>query len=509
MADVTKEIVLEVGLKDSTAAGTTSAKTRLRELQKTLADMALAGQDGTKAFRDMEREAGKLKDQIGDTQQRIKNLASDTRTIDTFVGAIQGITAGFQIAQGAAALFGAEEEELQKSLVKVQAAMALANGVQQVANLLNKDSILITQGQAAAQALYAVAVGTSTGAMKAFRIALLATGIGAAVAAIGLLVAKWDELTAAVRRFLNLPDPKQRAAEQAQALKDQEVQLEKYRSAYEAHTDGLIAADAKRKAARDKAIADRIAENERLAILAAAELQAEADSVAYEKALLDQQTADFNAFAEAYFAESDAILEHDRKNAEERKNIEKAVADYKEQVVFDSVAAIGQTLSAFAGENKALAIAALAIEKGAAIASVIVNLNKEMGANAVMAAANPLNVVTGGAAGAAQLKVLNTLAKIRAGLRVASITAAGIAAGKAITSGGEGGGAPSPGGPMPSGAGGGAAPPIFANPNTTDLSSFGNGQGQGMQPMRAYVVERDIQQTTSRVRRLSEFATLG
>ena len=80
---------------------------------------------------------------------------------------------------------------------------------------------------------------------------------------------------------------------------------------------------------------------------------------------------------------------------------------------------------------------------------------------------------------------------------------------RALTSGVEGGGAPSPGGPMPMGAGGGAAPPIFANPNTTDLSSFGNGQGQGMQPMRAYVVERDIQQTTSRVRRLSEFATLG
>jgi hypothetical protein len=265
-----------------------------------------------------------------------------------------------------------------------------------------------------------------------------------------------------------------------------------------------------RKAASDKAIADRIAENESIAILAAAELQAEADSVAYEKELLDQQTADFNAFAEAYFAESDAILEHDRKNAEERKAIEKAVADYKEQVVFDSVAAIGQTLSAFAGENKGLAIAALAIEKGAAIANVIINLQKEMSANAVMAFANPANALTGGAAGAAQLKVLNTMAKIRAGLRVASITAAGIAAGKAITSGGEGGGASAAGGgPMPSGAGGAAAPPIFANPNTTDLSSFGNGQGQGMQPMRAYVVERDIQQTTSRVRRLSEFATLG
>jgi hypothetical protein len=345
--------------------------------------------------------------------------------------------------------------------------------------------------------------------MKAFRIALLATGIGAAVAAVGLLIAKWDELTAAVRRFLNLPDPKQRAAEQAQALKDQEIQLEKYRRAYEAHTDGLIESDKKRKAAREKAIADRIAENERLAILAAAELKAEADSVAFEKALLDQQTADFNAFAEAYFAESDAILEHDRKNAEERKQIEQAVADYKQQVVLDSVAAISQTLSGFANENKGLAIAALAIEKGAAIANVIVNLNKEMAANAVMAAANPLNVATAGAAGIAQLKTFNTMAKIRAGLRIAAITAAGIQAGKAITSGGEGGAVPMGGGAMGGGGGAAAAPAIFANPNVTDLSGFNQGQGQGTQPMRAYVVERDITQSTRRVRRLEEFATLG
>jgi len=65
MADVTKEIVLEVGLKDSTAQGTTSAKQRLRELQKTLIDMSLAGQEGTKAFKEMEQEAGKLKTKSG------------------------------------------------------------------------------------------------------------------------------------------------------------------------------------------------------------------------------------------------------------------------------------------------------------------------------------------------------------------------------------------------------------------------------------------------------------
>ncbi len=233
--------------------------------------------------------------------------------------------------------------------------------------------------------------------------------------------------------------------------------------------------------------------------------------LAEQKAQTDEQKEIDRMRREAKRRQDEAKREIDTANAkaEEIKRIEQAVADFKQQVTFDSLASISQTLSAFGNENKGLAIAALAIEKGSAIANVIINLQKEMSANAAMAFANPANALTGGAVGIAQTKALNTMAKIRAGLRIASITAAGIQAGKTIMGSGESGGAPSPGGPMPSGAGGGAAPPIFSNPNTTDLSSFGNGQGQGSQPMRAYVVERDIQQTTSRVRRLSEFATLG
>jgi hypothetical protein len=202
------------------------------------------------------------------------------------------------------------------------------------------------------------------------------------------------------------------------------------------------------------------------------------------------------------------IAEIERKNAEERKQFEQAVADFKKQVVLDSLQSVQNILQSFGKESKGLAIAALALEKGLAVANVIVNLQKEMAANAVIAAANPANAVTGGAAGVAQLKAYNTLSKIRAGLRIAAITAAGIQAGKAITSGGDGGSVPAgaAGGGAPGAA---AAPSIFANPNVTDLSGFGQGQGQGSSPMRAYVVERDITQSTRRVRRLEEFATLG
>ncbi len=107
---------------------------------------------------------------------------------------------------------------------------------------------------------------------------------------------------------------------------------------------------------------------------------------------------------------------------------------------------------------------------------------------------------------------LPTIAKA---LAVAGIITSGLAQVRKIAatqfkaSGGGGGGTGPSGNIVPSGGNQTPAPPVFSNPNVTDLSGFGGGQGQGSQPMRAYVVERDIQQTTSRVRRLSEFATLG
>jgi hypothetical protein len=499
---VTKEIVLEVGIKDSTAQGTQSAKQRLRELQKTLIDMSLAGQEGTKAFKQMEAEAGKLKDQIGDTSQRIKTLASDTVRIDTVVSAVQGITAGFQIAQGAAALFGSENEDLQKSLLKVQGAMALATGVQQVANLLNKDSILITQGQAAAQALYATAVGASTGAMKAFRIALLATGIGAAIAAVGLLIAKWDDLTAAVRRFLNLPDPAIAAKAREDALLREEAALSNYRDAYEAHTNAQIAADQKREAqVKERQRKEAEATQKRLERLreennAIIKFVEDLNLQLYEMEL-DRLSEQEQLQIKAMQAEAQRRMQVDTADAKSKMGQaqrEQDLAGLREKYIGQSFGVINDIIIASAGKSEAAQKRAFNVAKAASIAQAIVNTY--LAVSSALALKPTESVFPGQRfveAGLALAAGLANVAKIKA----------------QQFQGGAGAGSP---GADVTGAGASAAPPpIFANPQTTNLGTgeLSAGQGQGSSPMRAYVVERDITQSTRRVRRLEEFATLG
>lgn len=163
---------------------------QLRGLKAELTLLEQQGKDNTAEFNQLLIAASRLEDQIGDTRARVRILASDTFKFDAAVQATQGLAAGFEVAQGAAALFGAESEDLQKGILKVQGAIAVANGVQQIANLLLEESAIKTAVLTAKQAIYTTVVGTSTGALKAFRIALAATGVGALVVGLGFLIEK-------------------------------------------------------------------------------------------------------------------------------------------------------------------------------------------------------------------------------------------------------------------------------------------------------------------------------
>tara|TARA_R100000951_G_scaffold43440_3_gene36639 strand:+ start:755 stop:2596 length:1842 start_codon:yes stop_codon:yes gene_type:complete len=157
-------------------------------------------------------------------------------------------------------------------------------------------------------------------------------------------------------------------------------------------------------------------------------------------------------------------------------------------------------LNQIAGKNKGLAIAALALEKGQAIAGVVVNAGKEMAANNAMAAANPANIATAGAAGVAQAAALNTRTKINAALNIASITAAGIAGARSISSSGAGGGV--------GGGAGGYNEEIPRIPNF-EANNQGVGGRNSFGNVRAVVVQQDIKDSASLDSRVDDLIKVG
>ena len=182
---------------DQVTEKTKSLKQQLKEMKQQLGTM----DEGSEGFRELVAEAGKLQDKIGDLNQQVKNFASDTGKVDIALGGLSAVTGGFEAVQGAMALAGSENENLQRTMLKVQGAMALANGVQQVQNALQKESAFMkgvdavkTTALSVATGVYTAVVGTSTGAMKLFRLALMGTGIGALVVGVGLLIANFEML---------------------------------------------------------------------------------------------------------------------------------------------------------------------------------------------------------------------------------------------------------------------------------------------------------------------------
>jgi hypothetical protein len=634
---------------------TKSMTSELRSLTQLIASGKLKGEELINA----QMAAGKLKDAIADAKQEVNNFASDTRKLDAFLELGSGIAGGFAAAQGAMALFGSENEDLQKSLVKIQSSVAVLNGVQAVANSLNKSSALITELQAVkskvltfveTQRAAAVEAGGNAmqrAAVKArmFGLALGALGIGALIAGIIYLIANFDKLTAAFdKTTMSQKALKETQEAYTNAAKDAQSEVNKMASTFNLAKKGLVD---KQKAlleynekfgktlgiAKDYNQAEKIFADKSAAYVKAMALRAQANAL-YEKSaesavkqidalnednisntdklLLGIKTSIFGVrntideVAKAQIEGTDEIVNQEKKKqkayqdtadalmqttlelenqnkidlsgvedkdankkAEDAKKLfeankkaalqrakdaqkdlikkfddeQKAIKDDKQAKLdiedeyqdalldkeiearkklneekekldeehlekvkeykameaqtevdlqdakIQAVQVGAQILGQFAGQSKALALTALAIEKGAAIAGVIINASRELSANALTASLNPLNATTGGAAGAIQLAKSNALTKIRAGISIASISAAGISGAKNITSGGSGG------------VGGSVQPPNIRGSQTTN-------EPTSQPATKVFVTETDIRSVTRKVDGIFTQATI-
>ena len=168
---------------EKTGKKTKTLKAELRELKNQISSGGLEGKELEKAT----KRAAQLQDEIGDLNDKIKALSSDTKGIDLVVESFRGLAAGVAITQGAIGLLGGENEKVEKTLLKVQSAMAVLTGVQEIANLATGDGIVKTTYLSVAQRL-AGKSATIMGVEISAAMAAATAGISLIIAGIAYLV---------------------------------------------------------------------------------------------------------------------------------------------------------------------------------------------------------------------------------------------------------------------------------------------------------------------------------
>jgi hypothetical protein len=176
--EVSLKIVADASKATEAAKG---LKQQLKEATKEAQALVASGDTSSKAYKEAAKRVAELKDELQDFNDEVKALDPGQK-FQTIAGVATSIAGGFQAAQGAMALFGAESKDVEKALLKVQAATALAQGIDQVREFgkyfgLAKD-----------------AIGNSIKSLFTLRGALIATGIGAFSVAVGVLIANWKDL---------------------------------------------------------------------------------------------------------------------------------------------------------------------------------------------------------------------------------------------------------------------------------------------------------------------------
>jgi hypothetical protein len=183
MATTTENIVFDttINLGNSTNS-VKSLKSELKDLRNQLGTL----EQGSEAFNQAAQRAGQLQERIRGVNDAIEN-ADPEKKFAPFARTLQGMAGGFAAVQGAMGLFGSESKDLEKTLLKVQSAMALSQGLNSLLEFKNDFADL---GKNIIQNV-----------VKAFttlRGAIIATGIGLLAVTVGVLVTNWKEFSQAI-----------------------------------------------------------------------------------------------------------------------------------------------------------------------------------------------------------------------------------------------------------------------------------------------------------------------
>lgn len=198
--------VIELEIQDNVKSLKTQYREAIQEVQRLADTYGATSKEAANAA----KRAAELKDRIEESKSLTDAFNPDAK-FNALSGSIGGVLNAFQAYEGAMGLMGVESEQLQETLLKVQSAMALSQGIQ---GALEAKDAFINLGAVVKNAFTGM-----TAAGKAFAV----TGIGLLITGIGLLVANWDKLTGktntnteAQKKNMEAAKARQEAVSQAQ-----------------------------------------------------------------------------------------------------------------------------------------------------------------------------------------------------------------------------------------------------------------------------------------------------
>lgn len=195
------------------AEGFKNARQELAALKTQMDNLEEGSAEYNAAF----QRAAEITHTLQERQEMLKYSAADLGTqLSNITGIASGLMGGFNALQGVLALTGNKSEELQETMMKLQAGIAIVQGLQGLEGMTKKAQGLVegltnmifktnqtttavaaettaVGANTAAQEANTVATGAATVATKAFQKALVATGIGAIIVLIGSLIAHWED----------------------------------------------------------------------------------------------------------------------------------------------------------------------------------------------------------------------------------------------------------------------------------------------------------------------------
>lgn len=159
-----------------------SLKSQLKQAQAEVQTLAEKFGATSREAVEAAKQAAILKDKIGDAKSLTDAFNPDAK-FKALSGSLTGVAGGFSVVTGAMGTLGVESEAVEKTLLRVQSAMAIASGAQALGESIDSFKQL---GAVAKNALSGIRTG------------IAATGIGLFVVALGTIVAYWDEIKTAV-----------------------------------------------------------------------------------------------------------------------------------------------------------------------------------------------------------------------------------------------------------------------------------------------------------------------